>query len=85
MKPMSRLARHPHPDSPTYVLTDRLHRERTVRVTADEITATVSTWLAPLGVQTPLVDELCRSIQDGAWPHAHAIADMLSLDVTVAA
>ncbi|KMO71405.1 hypothetical protein [Mycolicibacterium chlorophenolicum] len=41
MKPMNRLARHPHPDSPTYVLTDRLHRERTVRVTADEITATV--------------------------------------------
>lgn len=79
---MSRLARHPHPASPIYVLTDRLHRERTVCVTADEITGTVSAWLASLGVQTPLVDELCRMIRDGAWPETHAIADILSVDVT---
>ncbi|WP_163726952.1 hypothetical protein [Mycolicibacterium psychrotolerans] len=84
MRTMSRLARHPHPACPTYVLTDRLHRERTVCVTAEEITDTVSTWLATLGVQTPLVDELCRMIRDGAWAQAHAIADMLSVDVTVA-
>lgn len=85
MKTMRRLARHPHPASATYVLTDRLHRERTVYVTADEIIETVSSWLAGLGVQTPLVDELCRTIRDGAWAEAHAIADTLSLDVTVAA
>lgn len=85
MKTMSRLVRHSHPASPTYVLTDRLHRERTVCVTADEIIATVTTWLAALGVQTPLVEDLCRTIRDGAWAEAHAIADTLSLDVTVAA
>ena len=85
MKTMSRLVRHPHPASPTYVLTDRLHRERTVCVTADEIIATVSRWLAGLDVQTPLVEELCRTIREGAWAEAHAIADTLSLDLTVAA
>lgn len=82
---MSRLVRHQHPASPTYVLTDRLHRERTVCVTADEIIATVSRWLAGLDVQTPLVEELCRTIREGAWAEAHAIADTLSLDLTVAA
>lgn len=85
MKTMSRLVRHQHPASPTYVLTDRLHRERTVCVTADEIIATVSRWLAGLDVQTPLVEELCRTIREGAWAEAHAIADTLSLDLTVAA
>lgn len=85
MKTTRRLTWHSHPACPTYVLTDRLHRERTVLVTADEVIATVSTWLAQLGVHSPLVEDFGRTIRDGDWAGVHAIADMLSVDVTLTA
>ena len=41
-----------------YQVADRLHQGRAVRVTSDEIAATVSAWLAELEVDTSMVDEL---------------------------
>ena len=64
---------------------DRLHHGRTVRVSADGIVCTVSAWLAELGAHSPLVEDLARTVRDGNWTAAYAIADLLSVDVAVAA
>ena len=69
----------------TYRLTDRLHAGRIARVSADGIVPTVSAWLAELGTSSPLVDDLACTLRTGDWTAAHAIADVLSVDVTVAA
>jgi hypothetical protein len=69
----------------TYQLTDRLHAGRTVRVSAEGIIATVSAWLAELGVCSPLVEDLALTVRKGDWPAVHAIADRLSVDLSVAA
>jgi hypothetical protein len=55
-----------------------------VRVSSDEIAGTVSAWLAELGVQSPMVDELVRAIRAGDWPAAHRLGDYLSVDVSAA-
>ena len=68
-----------------YQVTDLLHEGRTVDVPCHHIAATVSTWLAELGAQTALVDDLARAICAGDWPTAYAISDRLSIDVSVAA
>jgi hypothetical protein len=68
-----------------YTLTDRLHNGRKVQVREDEIVATVSLWLAELGVHSPLVESLARAVREGDWPAAYVIADFLSVDVAVAA
>ena len=70
-----------HP-SMTYRITDRLHEGRTVYVPCHEIVTTVSTWLAELGAQSPLVEDLARAIRADDWPTAYAIGDRLSVDVT---
>lgn len=67
-----------------YRLADRLHSGRAVRVSSDEIAGTVSAWLAELGVQSPMVDELVRAIRAGDWPAAHRLGDYLSVDVSAA-
>jgi hypothetical protein len=72
------------PGARTYQLTDRLHA-RIVRVSADGIVAAVSAWLAELDTSSPLVDELACTVRNGDWTTAHAIAEILSVDVTVAA
>jgi hypothetical protein len=69
---------------PMYRVTDRLHEGRTVRVPCGDIGAIVSVWLAELGADTPLGEELARAVCAGDWPTAYAIGDRLSLDVTVA-
>ncbi|MGZ8748253.1 MAG: hypothetical protein ACXWZ2_14890 [Mycobacterium sp.] len=69
----------------TYQLTDRLHAGRMARVSADGIVATVSVWLAELDTSSPLVEDLARTVRVGDWTAAHAIAEYLSVDVTVAA
>jgi len=69
----------------TYQLTDRLHTGRIARVSADGIVATVSAWLAELDTSSPLVSDLARTVGAGDWTAAHAIAEILSVDVTVAA
>ena len=68
-----------------YQVTDRLHSGRTIRVFPDEIASAVSGWLAELGVKSPLVDDFARAVRAGDWPAAHAFADVLSVDVAVAA
>lgn len=69
----------------TYQLTDRLHAGRIVRVSADGIVAAVSAWLAELDTSSPLVEDLAHTVRIGDWTAAHAIAEYLSIDVTVAA
>ncbi len=85
MRSLTYPTRRPHFASATYQITDLLHEGRTVRVPADGIVSTVSGWLAELGVSSPLVDDLARTMRTGNWPAAHAIADSLSIGVTVAA
>ena len=66
-------------------VTDCLHQGRTVHVPCEELVATVSAWLAELGADSPLVEDLARAVRAGDWPAAHALGESLSVDVTVAA
>ena len=84
MRSLTSLMRH-RQLTPTYQLTDCLHRGRTVCVSSDGIACTVSGWLAELGAHSPLVEDLARTVRSGDWAAAHAIADLLSVDVAVAA
>ena len=68
--------------TPIFRVSDRVHEERSVTVAAHEIAATVAAWLAELGVQTPLVDQLASAVIKGDWMAARAIADHLSVDFT---
>lgn len=68
-----------------YQVTDRLHAGRAVRVPSDQIATTVSGWLAELGADSPMVEDLARAVRVGNWPAARALEDLLSVDVTVAA
>ncbi len=74
-----------HTAGTVYQIADRLHAGRMVRVSSDQIAATVSGWLAELGADSPLADDLARAVRVGDWPVAHALEDFLSVDVTVAA
>jgi hypothetical protein len=67
-----------------YRIVYRLHERRTAHVTADDIAATVSAWMAELGVHTPMSEELARAVRTGDWPAVHAIGRQLSVEVTVA-
>ncbi len=70
------------PMAPIYQVTDRLHEGRTVHVPCHEIGTTVSAWLAELGAQSQLVEELARAVGADDWPTAYAIGDRLSVEVT---
>ncbi|WP_419538292.1 hypothetical protein [Mycobacterium colombiense] len=65
-----------------YQLTDRLHGERTVYVSVDEIVTTISGWLAELGVDSPLVEDLAHAVRVGDWWKAYRLGDCLSVEVT---
>jgi hypothetical protein len=67
-----------------YRITHRLHGGRSADVLCSEIPTTVSAWLAELGVQSPLVEDLARAVRADDWPAAHAIGEFLSVEVTVA-
>jgi hypothetical protein len=67
-----------------YQVCDRLHQERTVNVCASEIAGTVAVWLADLGVQSPLVEQLALAVQVGDWPKVRGICEHLSVDVSCA-
>lgn len=71
--------------TPIYQVTDCLHQGRTVHVPCDELVATVSAWLAEVGADSPLVEDLARAVRAGDWPAAYALGESLSVDVTVAA
>ncbi|WP_243841563.1 hypothetical protein [Mycobacterium sp. DL592] len=75
---------HHHDPAPAFRLTDRLHEGRTVTVTVNEISATLSGWLSELGVHSPLADDLASALRGGDWAAAHAIAENLSVEVTAA-
>jgi hypothetical protein len=85
MRSLASLVQRRQPTATTYQLTDCLHEERTICVSCDGIAGTVSAWLAELGARSPLVEDLARTVRDGDWTAAHAIADLLSVDVAVAA
>jgi len=68
-----------------YRVTDCLHPGRTVRVPCDELVTTVSAWLAELGADSPLVEDLARAVRAGDWAAAYALGESLSVDVTIAA
>lgn len=73
-------------NTPTsYCIVDRLHARCVARVPANRIAATVSAWLAELGVDSPMAEDLARAARAGNWPAVHAIGDCLSVDVLVAA
>lgn len=67
-----------------YQVSDRLHAGRAVWVSSDQIATTVSGWLAELGADSPMVDDLARAVRAGDWPAAHALQDILSVQVTAA-
>lgn len=67
-----------------YQLTDRLRNDHVALVPAHRITATVSAWLAELGVDSPLVDELERAVCAGDWAAAHALGECLSIEIVAA-
>jgi hypothetical protein len=67
------------------VTVDGQVQNRTVCVQADQIAATVASWLAELDAWSPFVELLGRAVRDGDWPAIHAIADYLSVEVQVAA
>jgi hypothetical protein len=68
-----------------YRVTDRLHERRTARVSCHDIARIVSAWLAELGANSPLAEELAGAVCAGDWPTVYAICERLSVDVTVAA
>jgi hypothetical protein len=70
---------------PLYQVTDRLHEDRTVRVPANAIGSTVSAWLAELGADSPMVEDLARAVCGDDWPAAYAVGEHLSVHVAVAA
>ena len=49
------------------------------------IASIVSAWLAELGADSPLVEDLARAPCVGDWSSACAVGDQLSVDVAVAA
>jgi len=71
--------------APIYRVSQCLRDGRTAEVPGDEIATTISAWLAELGADSPLVDDLAKALTAGDWSTAHALADFLSVDVTVAA
>ncbi len=70
--------------APTFVVIDRLHGRRAVGVPAERIGETVSSWLAELGVDSPLIDALALAARRGDWPTVYALGERLSIDVMVA-
>lgn len=74
-----RARRHP---APAYRVIDRLHVERSVNVTIEQISLTISGWLAEIGTASPLVDELSQAVAAGDWQRVRRIAECLSVDVS---
>ena len=85
MRSLTCLLRRRQLAATTYQLTDCLHDGRIVHVSGDGIACTVSAWLAELGTRSPLVEDLARTVRNGERTAAYTIADVLSVDVTVAA
>ena len=76
---------HRQQRSPIYRVTQCLRDGRSAEVPANQIATTISAWLAELGADSPLVEDLARAVHAGDWTSAHALGEYLSIDVTVAA
>jgi len=72
------------PTTTIYRVTDLLHDGHTVQVPCSEIVTTVSAWLAELGADSPLVEDLARAVEVGDWPAAYDLGERLSVEVTFA-
>jgi hypothetical protein len=70
---------------PIYRVAQCLRDGHTADVPGTEIATTVSAWLAELGADSPLVEDLAKAVRTNDWPAAHAIGDYLAINVTVAA
>ena len=68
-----------------YHVNDQLHSGREVCVAADKVADVVSSWLAELGAESPMVEQLSSALAAGQLAVAHDIAAYLSVDVAVAA
>jgi hypothetical protein len=71
--------------SPTYRVTQCLRDGHTAEVSESDVATTVSAWLAELGADSPLVDDLAQAVRAGDWPTVRAVGEYLSVDVTMAA
>lgn len=80
-----RFSKYAHRVETTYYVSDRFHDGRVVTVPGGEIATIVSGWLAELGADSPLVEDLARAACVGDWTTACAVGNQLSVDVTVAA
>lgn len=78
-----RMTRHGEAVPVIYQVTDRLHQEHKVTVPGEGIATAVSIWLAQLGAQSPIVDDLARAACAMDWPTVYSICDRLSVDVVV--
>jgi hypothetical protein len=70
--------------APIYRVSQRLRGGLTVEVPAEAIAPTISAWLAELGADSPLVEDLEKAIHAGDWSAARAIGEYLSVDVSAA-
>ena len=68
-----------------YYVSDRLHDGRAVQVPGHQIASIVSAWLAELGADSPLVEDLARAARVGHWASACTVGNQLSVAVSVAA
>ena len=75
----------PIPPATLYRVKDRLHEGRTVCVPGNAIRSTVSAWLAELGADSPLVEDLAQAVRTGDWPAVYSVGEHLSGSVAVAA
>jgi hypothetical protein len=69
---------------PVYRVTQCLHDGLTVEVPGDAIATTVSAWLAELGADSPLAEDLEKAVHAGDWSAARIIGEYLAVDVTAA-
>ncbi len=69
---------------PIFEIVDLLHAGRTERVPGACIASVVGRWLAELGADSPLVDDLANAVRRRDWPTAHQLGEWLSVDVHMA-
>lgn len=77
-----KLARRPWPPE---VSDGWVGRRRRFPRTANGAALWVSAWLAELGAESPVVEDLARAMPTGDWPAAYAIGEHLSVELAVAA
>jgi hypothetical protein len=67
-----------------YAVRHRVDESRITYISAGELAATVTEWLAEVGACSPLVDDLAQELDANNWPAAHSISECLGIEVTIA-